>query len=197
MSASCLGRTAGFCTKGGRAPLRRRTTVSQRVEGPPGHCRSRHREHQQRHAHQERERLSPGLKTASLAQESATLAAAADECKLWDNLGPDDRIWPLDKVPLTKMDELHEATGRFAYVVLPDGTMRVTRLGDSFGHVDLAQGGQVIAAGEVKLRQGNIKSIDNRSGHYQPKGPEARTAAEEAFRGAGFEVGENTYKERW
>ncbi|MFF5956818.1 hypothetical protein [Streptomyces luteogriseus] len=92
---------------------------------------------------------------------------------------------------------LHEATGRFVYVVLPSGELRVTRIGNYYGHIDLAQGQPVIAAGEIKLWQGNIKRINNMSGHYQPKGPQARTAAEKAFRDAGFEVGEKTYNERW
>ncbi|MER5749233.1 ALF repeat-containing protein [Streptomyces sp. NPDC002088] len=141
---------------------------------------------------------APCVKSLSgMATMSLSAFASSAECKLWKNLEPDDKPIPLEKVPLEKLDDLHEATGRFVYVVLPGGELRVTRLGSIYGHIDLAQGEQVIAAGELKLYQGNIKSIDNRSGHYQPKGPEARAAAEQAFRDAGFEVGEKSYKERW
>nr|WP_251061558.1 RHS repeat-associated core domain-containing protein [Streptomyces sp. ISL-100] len=118
-------------------------------------------------------------------------------CKTWPNLEPGDVPIAPDKIPTMSAAELREATGRFAYVVMPGGELRVTRLGSIYGHVDLAQGANVTAAGEIKLYQGLIKSIDNRSGHYQPKGPEPRGAAEDAFREAGFDVGENSYKERW
>jgi hypothetical protein len=95
------------------------------------------------------------------------------------------------------LDQLQSATGRFIYVVMPGGELRVTRLGGQYGHIDLAQGGSVAAAGEFKMYSGLLKGIDNRSGHYQPSGASARSAAEEAFQNAGFDVGSNTYKERW
>ncbi|MER6287165.1 hypothetical protein [Streptomyces sviceus] len=139
---------------------------------------------------------APCLKSLS-GMSTMSLSASSEKCKVWDNLEPDDKIIPLEKVPLEKLDDLHEATGRFVYVVLPGGELRVTRLGSIYGHIDLAQGQQVVAAGELKLYQGRIKSIDNRSGHYQPKGAEARAAAEQAFRDAGFDVSDKSYKERW
>ncbi|MGW3275999.1 polymorphic toxin-type HINT domain-containing protein, partial [Streptomyces kronopolitis] len=132
-----------------------------------------------------------------LAGATPVLVHNSGPCKTWSNLEPDDVPIPLDRVPTLTISELHEATGRFVYVVLPSGELRVTRIGSIYGHIDLAQGGEVVAAGELKMWQGAIKSIDNRSGHYQPKGPEAKEAAENAFDGAGFEVGEKTYKERW
>ncbi|MFJ4934136.1 ALF repeat-containing protein [Streptomyces pseudovenezuelae] len=139
---------------------------------------------------------APCVKSLS-GMSTMSLSTSSDKCKVWDNLEPDDKIIPLEKVPLEKLDDLHEATGRFVYVVLPGGELRVTRLGSIYGHIDLAQGQQVVAAGELKLYQGRIKSIDNRSGHYQPKGAEARAAAEQAFRDAGFDVSDKSYKERW
>ncbi|MEW1632764.1 polymorphic toxin-type HINT domain-containing protein [Streptomyces sp. NPDC093801] len=118
-------------------------------------------------------------------------------CETWSNLEKDDVPIPLERVPMVSTSELHEATGRFVYVVLPGGELRVTRLGSVYGHIDLAQGADVAAAGEIKLWQGRLKSIDNRSGHYQPKGAGPKKIAEDVFREAGFEVGEKTYKERW
>ncbi len=132
-----------------------------------------------------------------LAGTTPVLVHNSVPCKSWSNLEPGDVPIPLERVPMVSVSELHEATGRFVYVVLPSGELRVTRIGSIYGHVDLAQGADVVAAGEVKMYRGSIKSIDNRSGHYQPKGLEPRGAAEGAFRDAGFDVGENTYKERW
>ncbi|MFD0277498.1 polymorphic toxin-type HINT domain-containing protein [Kitasatospora sp. NPDC127111] len=117
-----------------------------------------------------------------------------DDCGLFENLEPEDKIHDMAPTPLA---DLSSATGKFIYVVMPDGEMRVTRLSDTYGHIDLAKGQKVAAAGEFKLYSGKLKSIDNKSGHYQPKGPRAQQVAEEAFRKAGFEVKANTYKERW
>lgn len=38
------------------------------------------------------------------------------------------------------------------------------------GHIHLANGKPVIAAVEVKVVRGEIKYIDNTSGHYEPSG---------------------------
>lgn len=45
----------------------------------------------------------------------------------------------------------------------------------------------MIAAGEVKFVNGQLKSLDNASGHYQPSGASAQEAAESAFQQAGFD----------
>lgn len=54
------------------------------------------------------------------------------------------------------------------------------------GHINLAIGNTVQAAGEVVFRGGQIKSINNASGHFQPFGPAARDAAIIGFNNAGF-----------
>jgi RHS repeat-associated protein len=79
---------------------------------------------------------------------------------------------------------------RLIYVVLEDLTLIIGRRSSEpgGGHIDLARGRPVRAAGEVIIRGGQVKSIDNRSGHYLPKGRLARQAAEQAFKKAGFEV---------
>jgi hypothetical protein len=82
------------------------------------------------------------------------------------------------------------------YVVTKEGQLRLGRVhkDPGGGHIDLADGQPVRAAGEVKIVNGQIRWVDNSSGHYQPSGSSARRAAEEAFRSAGF--GEINYIER-
>ena len=55
------------------------------------------------------------------------------------------------------------------------------------GHIDLAGGGPVLGAGEVRFVNGKIKWINNKSGHYKPQGPEAQQATEAAFLAAGLD----------
>jgi hypothetical protein len=64
-----------------------------------------------------------------------------------------------------------------------------------YGHIDLSNGAPVQAAGEFKVVGGEIRSINNASGHYKPAGPEAQAAAENAFRTAGVKIAPNAYKE--
>ena len=45
--------------------------------------------------------------------------------------------------------------------------------------------------GPLVIRNGEIKYLDNASGHYLPKGPAAQEAAEQAFRNAGFDPAGN------
>ncbi|MBC3989278.1 hypothetical protein H8N00_10385 [Streptomyces sp. AC563] len=49
------------------------------------------------------------------------------------------------------------------------------------GHVNLAQGRDVLAAGEFKTKSGQVIHLDNKSGHYQSYGAHARKAAVDAF----------------
>lgn len=83
------------------------------------------------------------------------------------------------------------ANRRANYVVLEDGTLRLGAVDNNAiggGHIDLAAGQPVRAAGEVRFVKGKVHSINNKSGHYQPHGPAAQAAAEDAFRNAGFDV---------
>ncbi|MGW4892309.1 RHS repeat-associated core domain-containing protein [Kitasatospora sp. NPDC004240] len=131
-----------------------------------------------------------------LANSSPVLVhnSASPKCKTWSNREPGDKIRPVTPMPI---EEVKKATGKFIYVVMPNGELRVTRLSDSAGHIDLAQGKDVIAAGEFKVFDGRLKEINNKSGHYRPTGAEPRTAAENAFRKDGWNVTDKTYKERW
>lgn len=49
-------------------------------------------------------------------------------------------------------------------------------------------GKPVTAAGQVKIVRGEIKYLDNASGHYEPFGINAQNAAETAFTQRGFDV---------
>jgi hypothetical protein len=77
-----------------------------------------------------------------------------------------------------------------------DGTFTIGKLNADQGHIDLAQGRPVQAAGQFKVVNGELKWIDNKSGHYLPGGDSARQAAETAFGDAGWNA-EGTYVERW
>jgi filamentous hemagglutinin len=82
-------------------------------------------------------------------------------------------------------------TGRFNYVVTEAGKLVVGRTDSQIvggGHIDLAGGKPVQAAGEVLIVKGKVLKVNNASGHYRPRGVSARVAAEKAFRDAGFDA---------
>lgn len=64
------------------------------------------------------------------------------------------------------------------------------------GHVSLANGANVIAAGEFKTKGGDLVYMDNKSGHYRPYGPNAEKAAIDAFNRNGFSA-DGKYIEAW
>lgn len=62
------------------------------------------------------------------------------------------------------------------------------------GHAQLAEGKKVYAAGELIITDGKITSIDNNSGHFQPRGKMLEKLIERVFVKNGYsEVGVNTY----
>ncbi len=75
-----------------------------------------------------------------------------------------------------------------AYVVKEDGTLIVGKNNQFQGHIDLAGGNPVLAAGEFGVHGGKLKFIDNFSEHYRPSRVGAQTAAENAFKNVGFDV---------
>jgi filamentous hemagglutinin len=87
----------------------------------------------------------------------------------------------------------------YNYVVTEDGNLVIGRsFGDpGGGHIDLASGNPVSAAGEVKFVNGQLKYLDNSSGHYQPFGPKAQNAAEQAFGNLGYDVGGKYIEKVW
>jgi filamentous hemagglutinin len=94
---------------------------------------------------------------------------------------------------------LTQGTGRYNYVVLQDGQLVIGRKFNEVGggHIDLANGKPVVAAGEVKILSGKVKYIDNTSGHYEPSGQAAQAAAEEAFSKKGFDVAGKYIEKVW
>jgi hypothetical protein len=125
------------------------------------------------------------------ASVSSNLAAPTPPT-VFRNLAPDDipgyaKTW--------SSEQLRSLTGKGAYVVMEDGRLITGRNNAQQGHIDLARGNPVIAAGEFKVVSGELKFIDNRSGHYQPSGLSAQMAAENAFSSLGFDV-EGKYVER-
>jgi RHS repeat-associated protein len=86
---------------------------------------------------------------------------AAEALKTWQNLAPNDPLFPSRTVPL---DRLRSINGRFQYVVREDGSLVVGR----GGHIDLSRGDDVLAAGEVRVVNGEVRMLNNASGHYKP-----------------------------
>jgi RHS repeat-associated protein len=89
-------------------------------------------------------------------------------------------------------------TRRLNYVVLQDGRLVMGRISHNpgGGHIDLAGGAPVRAAGEVSILRGQLRQINNASGHYRPSGPGAQAAAERAFGELGFSTA-GRYVERF
>jgi filamentous hemagglutinin len=61
----------------------------------------------------------------------------------------------------------------------------------------LVSGNPIQAAGEVKIVSGQIKYIDNSSGHYLPNGESVQKAAGNGFATLGFDVNEKYLEKEW
>ena len=85
----------------------------------------------------------------------------------------------------------------FDYVVIEDGSLLLGERIVGQGHANLAEGRDVLAAGQVQVSGGRVVQVDNASGHYLPSGSEARKAALEAFRAHGFHVPAEVYLEKF
>jgi len=105
---------------------------------------------------------------------------------LFINQAPEDEVRPPNIIPNRRLLTMDQRD--LIYVVLKDGTLVTGKNRRWQGHIDLAQGKPVVAAGEFGVYNGKLKFINNASGHYQPHGEAARAAAEAAFRKAGFDV---------
>lgn len=102
----------------------------------------------------------------------------AGGAELFPNKYPEHQIGVPQIVP---NERLAKISGQFNYVVREDGRLIVGKT----GHTSLTGGKPVIAAGEMRLHNGNIKSLDNASGHYQPSANAGRVA-ENAFESIGL-----------
>ncbi|WP_432107028.1 putative T7SS-secreted protein [Streptomyces sp. AA1529] len=85
-------------------------------------------------------------------------------------------------------------SGNYAYVVTGEGELIIGKR--TAGHVSLARGGDVLAAGEFKTKSGELVYLDNKSGHYQPYGTHAEKAAVDAFNRNGLGA-DGKYIEAW
>jgi len=124
-------------------------------------------------------------RAGSLASDSGHITwggggAANTGPRVWTNLAPKDPLFPGRTVPL---DRLSSVNGRFQYVVGQDGGLIVGR----GGHIDLARGSGVTAAGEVRVVNGEVRMFNNASGHYQPDAS-IQGIAQTAFENAGLTI---------
>jgi hypothetical protein len=120
--------------------------------------------------------------------EAAAEGLAPKSPAVFENQFPNHVIEPPRQV--YQPWQLKNMQGRtLNYVVTEDGELIIGRIdrAPGGGHIDLAGGRPVQAAGEVVVRNGEIKYLDNAAGHYLPQGPAAQEAAEQAFRNAGFD----------
>jgi uncharacterized Zn-binding protein involved in type VI secretion len=113
------------------------------------------------------------------------------------NLVPGESF-SIDPVPYLSLEQALRTPGKILYVVKEDGSLIIARTNSDnlFGHFDLANGKNILAGGEGRIYSGQVKSLDNASGHYLPEGKSARDAAVNAFREAGFKVPEAAYVEK-
>jgi len=125
-----------------------------------------------------------------------SLFGSGDIPKKFSNKFPSHEIGIPKTIPL---DKLKDVNGKFNYVVKEDGKLIVGREFNTpgGGHIDLAGGDNVISAGQVKVVNGEIKYIDNASGHYEPTGDGAQTAASRAFKQLGFDVDNKFIEKQW
>jgi len=116
--------------------------------------------------------------------------------KLFENKFPGHSIERANLIPLSQLKSIN---GTFNYVVNEYGKLIVGRASKlpGGGHVDLSGGGFVQAAGEFKVIDGQIKYIDNASGHYLPVGRSAQLVAENAFRNLGFNIAGVYVEKTW
>ncbi|MGW6565722.1 ricin-type beta-trefoil lectin domain protein [Streptomyces sp. NPDC054975] len=116
---------------------------------------------------------------------------AGDDPRSFSNLIPEDTPeWFKPIAPGTVLSR----SGNYAYVVTGDGELVIGKR--TAGHVSLAQGRDVLAAGEFKTKGGQVVYLDNKSGHYQPYGAHAQKAAVDAFNGNGLGA-DGKYIEAW
>lgn len=133
-------------------------------------------------------RSAKGLRDMRLAGE----AARATQPELFPNLAPSDIVRERGFAPVNPA-HLSHVTGRFNYVVDRSGQLIIGNR--RYGHIDLADGNDVLAAGETRIVNGEVVSINNASGHYRPHGGRAEAAALRAFRSVGLRIAPGAYRE--
>jgi hypothetical protein len=117
---------------------------------------------------------------------TASASAATDTSSAGNNRGSEQTA-----SAATVVAERAPSDAQFNYTVLPDGSLVVANR----GHIDLANGSDVLAAGEVRIVNSQIRSINNASGHYRPSGSSTQSAAEDAFNALDLDVAPGEYRE--
>ncbi|MDQ1925054.1 hemagglutinin repeat-containing protein, partial [Massilia pseudoviolaceinigra] len=104
----------------------------------------------------------------------------------------------IEPVPYLSPEQALRTPGKILYVVKEDGSLVIARTNSDnlFGHFDLAKGENILAGGEGRIYSGQVKTLDNASGHYLPEGQSAQDAAVKAFKDAGFKVPDGAYVEK-
>jgi RHS repeat-associated protein len=120
--------------------------------------------------------------------QNSLIPSVGAEPRLFENKFPEHQV--VTPLQIYTPSQLLTKAGRINYVVMEDGSLRLGRQNKNpgGGHIDLAGGDPVVAAGELTVVQGKILHVDNTSGHYMPSGAGAQAEAERAFRRAGFDI---------
>lgn len=126
------------------------------------------------------------------AQNTTTQAkgdVATETPTLFGNKFPGHEI---DTPKIVPNERLQNVSGKFNYVVKEDGSLVVGKT----GHTSLTGGAPAQAAGEIKIVNGSVKSVDNASGHFQPVGVTIESITENAFKNIGIDTsGKYIFKE--
>ncbi|AJT62272.1 hypothetical protein T261_0583 [Streptomyces lydicus] len=144
---------------------------------------------------------NPGRRSHGTVSDRASYVRADDVPVLIRHNDDDPRDFP-NQIPEDKPQwfksispgQALARSGNYAYVVLENGELVIGKR--TAGHVSLAQGGRVLAAGEFKTKGGEVVHLDNRSGHYRPYGAHARQAAVDAFNRNGLRA-DGKYIDAW
>jgi len=113
--------------------------------------------------------------------DGGTSSAGEVNSPLFVNRFPGDAI---DNPRIVPNNALPRISGNFNYVVLEDGMLVVGKS----PHTSLTNNAPVKVAGEIQLFNGDVKWVDNASGHYQPTGAGIKNIAEAAFNDIGIDA---------
>ncbi len=116
--------------------------------------------------------------------------------KVFPNLFPNEPFLPHPEIVLPSILLRVRGARWFDYIVLENGDLLLGERIVGQGHAVLAKGCGVLAAGQVQVSGGGILQMDNASGHYLPRGSDARDAALDAFCANGYPVRADVYLEK-
>lgn len=125
--------------------------------------------------------IGAATRVVNVEQALGENSAATAERVLFENKFPLDAIGDPKIVPTQALKNM---SGNLNYVVLEDSRLVVGKS----PHTSLTNNTSVQAAGEIQLYNGNVKWLDNASGHYQPTGPQIQGIAESAFDKIGLDA---------